>query len=146
MLIEDSFEPCDHPGCKSHVSHPCEGCGRQWGTILEKPEIVVLCGSSRFVREMAILAWTLERDEHVIVMGLHLLPHDYTTAADHLAEVQGVAEQMDELHLRKIDIADRVFVVNLGGYVGDSTRREIDYAKQHGKRVTFLETNERRKQ
>ncbi len=93
---------------------------------------------------MAILAWTFERDEHVIVMGLHLLPHDYTTADDHLAEEEGVAEQMDELHLRKIDLADRVFVVNPGGYIGESTRREIEYAKQHGKRIMFLEAIERR--
>ncbi len=93
---------------------------------------------------MAVIAWNFECAFHVITLGLHLLPSDYTTAADHLAEVQGVAEQMDELHLRKIDLADRVFVVNPGGYIGDSTRREIEYAKSHGKPVSFLEADERR--
>ncbi|WP_442928175.1 hypothetical protein [Microbacterium sp. CCNWLW41] len=44
---------------------------------------------------------------------------------------------LDALHLRKIDLADRVLVVNPGGYVGDSTRREIAYARAQGKAVSF---------
>ncbi len=46
---------------------------------------------------------------------------------------------LDALHLRKIDLADRVLIVNPGGYVGKSTRREIDYAKAAGKPVTFTD-------
>lgn len=46
---------------------------------------------------------------------------------------------LDALHLRKIDLADRVLVVNPGGYVGESTRREIDYARAAGKPVSFTE-------
>lgn len=57
-----------------------------------------------------------------------------------LAEAQGVAQQMDELHLRKIDLADRVIVMNVGGYIGDSTRREIAYATARGKPVSYLES------
>jgi hypothetical protein len=105
-----------------------------------KPEIVVLCGSSRFVAEMAVIAWTFERDEGKITMGLHLLPSNYPEVPpDHLAEAEGAAEKMDELHLRKIDLADVVFIVNIGGYIGESTRREIDYAKRHGKPIRYLE-------
>jgi len=44
---------------------------------------------------------------------------------------------LDALHLRKIDLADRVLVVNPGGYVGESTRQEIDYARAAGKPVSF---------
>ena len=44
---------------------------------------------------------------------------------------------LDALHLRKIDLADRVLVVNPGGYVGESTRREIAYAKAAGKPISF---------
>jgi phosphoribosylformylglycinamidine (FGAM) synthase-like amidotransferase family enzyme len=50
-----------------------------------------------------------------------------------------VAEKMDALHLKKIDLADRVMVVNPGGYYGDSTRREIAYARAHGKPVHFTD-------
>lgn len=108
---------------------------------LVRPRIVCLCGSSRFVDVMAVISWTFERDEGVICLGLHLLPSWYgeKPIPDHLAEVEGVAAKMDELHLRKIDLADEVFVVNVGGYIGESTTREIAYAREHGKPVKYLE-------
>lgn len=102
------------------------------------PRITVLCGSSRFIAETAVLAWELEKDGD-IVLAMHLLPAWYTSAADHQAEVEGIAAKMDELHLRKIDLADRVLVVNPGGYYGESTRREIAYARAHGKPVVFTD-------
>ncbi|KNX39286.1 hypothetical protein VV01_07480 [Luteipulveratus halotolerans] len=46
---------------------------------------------------------------------------------------------LDALHLSKIDLADRVLVVNPGGYVGESTRREIAHARAHGKPVSFTD-------
>ena len=93
-----------------------------------KPKIIVLCGSSRFCDIMAVCAWFLERDEGAIALDLHLLPSWYCKVADHLAESEGVAEAMDELHLRKIDMADEVFVVNRDSYIGKSTEREVRYA------------------
>jgi len=103
--------------------------------IQEKPKIVVLCGSSRYVGEMAVCAWIIERDEGSVAMGLHLLPWWYSVGdiPDHLAEHEGVADAMDELHLRKIDLADEVFIVNKNDYIGDSTLREIEYAQSLGK-------------
>ena len=50
-----------------------------------------------------------------------------------------VKQQLDELHKRKIDLCDEVLVLNVGGYVGDSTRSEIRYALEHGKPLRFLE-------
>lgn len=98
----------------------------------EKPKIIVLCGSSKFVDIMAVCSWLLERDEQAIVMSLHLLPFWYPEVEkipDHLAEHEGVANQMDELHLRKIDLADEIFIVNFDDYIGDSTTKEIEYAR-----------------
>lgn len=92
------------------------------------PNIICLCGSSRFVAVMAVLAWQLEKRGN-IVLSLHLLPSWYTTKADHQAEHEGVAEFMDDLHLRKIDLADEVIVVDVDGYIGESTVREIQYAR-----------------
>lgn len=46
---------------------------------------------------------------------------------------------LDELHLRKIDLADGILVLNVGGYVGESTTNEIRYAMKHGKSVRWLE-------
>lgn len=99
---------------------------------MNKPKVIVLCGSSKFVDIMAVCAWLLERDEQAITMGLHLLPQWYCKdlVPDHLAEHEGVAHEMDELHLRKIDLADEVFIVNFQDYIGDSTRREVEYAQQ----------------
>ena len=48
-------------------------------------------------------------------------------------------EMLDDMHKRKIDMADEIFVINAGGYVGSSTRSEIEYAKAHGKTVRYLE-------
>ncbi len=99
---------------------------------MDKPKVIVLCGSSKFCDIMAVCAWLLERDEKAISMGLHLLPGWYSRdeIPDHLAEHEGVADAMDELHKRKIDLADEIFVVNFNGYIGHSTRSEIEYATQ----------------
>lgn len=100
------------------------------------PEIVCLSGSTRFLDEMAVAAWEMEKAGH-IVLSCHLLPKWYTDVADHLAEAEGVAPALDELHLRKIDLAARLHVINVGGYIGESTRREIAYAEAHGKPITY---------
>ena len=103
------------------------------------PKIVVLCGSSKFVDIMAVAEWFIERDELAITMGLNLLPQWYPDVpADHLAEHEGCAEVMDELHLRKIDLADEIFVVDWDGYIGKSTANEIEYAKKTGKRIRYF--------
>ena len=49
---------------------------------------------------------------------------------------------LDDMHKRKIDMADGIYVINVGGYIGASTRSEIDYALAHGKKVEYLEPPE----
>ncbi len=105
------------------------------------PKKVVLCGSSRFCDVMAVCAWLLERDEGAIAMGLHLLPVWYDAPPDHLAEAEGVAAHMDALHLRKIDLADEVFVVNVNGYIGSSCANEVAYAQHFGKPIRYYTTD-----
>ncbi len=48
-------------------------------------------------------------------------------------------ELLDDMHKRKIDMADEIFAINVGGYVCDSTKSEIAYAAATGKRITYLE-------
>lgn len=107
---------------------------------IKKPKIVVLCGSSKFVAIMAVCAWLIEKEEHAITMGLHLLPYWYckNDIPDHLAEYEGVADEMDELHLRKIDLADEIFVVNFNDYIGESTKNEIKYTKKLNKNIRWF--------
>lgn len=104
---------------------------------MSKPNVICLCGSSRFIDIMAVLSWQLEKQGN-IVLSLHLVPRWYTTVDDHLAEAEGVADFMDELHLRKIDMADEVVVVDVEKYIGESTSREIEYAKAHQKPLRYL--------
>jgi hypothetical protein len=98
---------------------------------MEKPKVITLCGSSRYCDIMAVCAWLLEKHEKAITMDLHLLPPWYCqdNIPDHLAEHEGVADQMDELHLRKIDLSDEIFVVNFNDYIGESTTKEVKYAE-----------------
>lgn len=111
-----------------------------------KPNIICLCGSSRFIALFATLAWELEKKGN-IVLGLHYLPASYADinhpgkdVSSHMAEHEGVADIMDELHLRKIDLSDEVLVLNVGGYIGESTAREIKYAISKKKPVRYLES------
>ena len=48
---------------------------------------------------------------------------------------------LDDMHKRKIDIADEIFVINVGGYIGESTKSEIEYAKKHCKNINYLVSN-----
>jgi hypothetical protein len=102
-----------------------------------RPTITVLCGSTRFKDEInaANARLTLAGDL-VISLGLFghtdMPEHDWTTGGSDMKRL------LDELHLRKIDLADRVYVVDVGGYIGESTRSEIEYAQQHGKPVSYL--------
>ena len=106
---------------------------------MDKPKVITLCGSSRFVDVMAVTGWFLERDEKAVTMGLHLLPIWYTRGKipDHLAEHEGVAEEMDELHLRKINLSDEVYVINRNDYIGKSTAKEIEHATSKNIPIRF---------
>lgn len=104
----------------------------------DRPRIICLCGSTRFIEQFAIKTWELEL-LGFIVLGCTLLPAWYCGVRDHFAEKMGVKGQRDEHHLRKIDLADEVLVLNVGGYIGESTRNEIAYAEQHGKPVSYVE-------
>lgn len=103
-----------------------------------RPRVICLCGSTRFIEMFAIKTWELEREGN-IVLGCTLLPMWYCNTPDHFGEATGTKEQCDALHLQKINLADEVFVLNVEGYIGESTRREIEYATAQGKPVAYLE-------
>jgi len=99
----------------------------------ERPMIVCLCGSTRFV-EMFRYVNQRETLAGKIVLAPGCFQGDVV-----LEVLPGVKRRLDELHLHKIALADEILVVNVGGYIGESTRREIAYARQHGKRVRWFE-------
>lgn len=99
-----------------------------------KYKVITLCGSTRF-REAYIEAQKNLTLQGNIVISVGLFGH----AGDEEVWKPGVKEMLDDMHLRKIDMADEIFVVNVGGYIGTSTRREIAYAESQGKKVNYLE-------
>ena len=49
-------------------------------------------------------------------------------------------KMLDEMHKQKIDMSDEIYVINFGGYIGESTKNEIEYAKTKGKKVSYMES------
>ncbi|MDQ0955863.1 hypothetical protein QFZ24_009872 [Streptomyces phaeochromogenes] len=108
---------------------------------VSRPPIVVLCGSTKFWEQFTEAAvYETVAGRIVLAPGCNLKePHPLWSdpaRADRLKRV------LDDLHLRKIDLADEVLVVNPGGYIGASTRREIDYARSIGKPVRYTHPEE----
>lgn len=93
--------------------------------------IITLCGSTRFRAEIARVNRMLTLAGHVV-----LAPGVFQHDGDVLSPRQKV--QLDQLHLYKIDLSDAVYVVNVGGYAGESTLNEIRYAVDAGKQVEYL--------
>jgi hypothetical protein len=109
----------------------------------DRPQIVCLCGSTRFYDEFQQANYDLTMTG-LIVLSVGFSPH---AKAEH-GHGEGVRHDsdekiaLDELHKRKIDLADYVYVLNKGGYIGSSTRSEIEYALAHDKPVRYLEAHE----
>ncbi len=96
------------------------------------PKIVCLCGSTRFKDEF------MEQNKRLTLNGYIVLSVGFFGHIDGMP-IEEEKQRVDELHLRKIDLADEVLILNVDGYIGESTRRELDYARTQGKPVRFLE-------
>jgi len=104
-----------------------------------RPCITVLCGSTRFVDEFNRQRKKLT-EQGEIVLAIEVVT---TQVRDHDPQHVNprLKARLDELHRRKIDLADRVLVLNVGGYIGQSTRSEIEYAHRLGKPISYLCTS-----
>jgi len=98
-----------------------------------KPKVVCLCGSTKFKKEFED-ANMIESLNGNIVLSVGCFNH-----SDNLNLGEKQKQELDNLHKRKIDLADEIFVLNVNGYIGDSTRDEIKYAKEYGKEIRYLE-------
>ena len=97
-------------------------------------KVITLCGSTRFKEQFLEAQKRLTLDGNVVI-SVGLFGH----SGDDEAWSEGAKEMLDCQHLAKIDLADEIFVINVGGYIGDSTRREIAYAEFKGKSISYLE-------
>ena len=109
--------------------------------MVGKYKVVTLCGSTRFKEEFmkAQKELTLQGN---IVISVGLFGHSGDQEVwENMDEgtLTKTKEMLDDMHKRKIDMADEIFVVNVNGYIGESTKSEIKYAQETGKAVNYLE-------
>lgn len=102
--------------------------------MVGKYHVITLCGSTRF-KEQFLEAQKRLTLEGNIVISVGLFGH----SGDEEVWTPGTKEMLDNMHKRKIDMADAIYVINPSGYIGESTRSEIEYAKANGKKVLYLE-------
>lgn len=102
--------------------------------MIEKYRVITLCGSTRFKDEFMKTQKRLTLEGNIVI-SVGLFGH----SGDDEVWTEGTKKMLDDMHLRKIDMADEIYVINVGGYIGSSTRSEIEYAIAFGKAVNYLE-------
>ncbi len=102
--------------------------------MIGKYKIITLCGSTKFKEEFIEQQKRLTLEGNIVI-SVGLFGH----SGDDEVWWAKTKEMLDDMHKRKIDLADEIFVINKNGYIGSSTRSEIDYAVQTNKIVRYLE-------
>ncbi len=95
-------------------------------------KVVTLCGSLKYQNEMIKIARNLE-----VTFGYCVLQCVYDFAGKN--DTQRERDKIIRAHFKKIDLCDFIYVVNIDGFIGESTKREIEYAKKHGKEIFYHE-------
>ena len=109
--------------------------------MVGKYKVVTLCGSTRFKEQFLQVQNELTLQGNIVIsVGLfgHSGDQEVWENMDE-GTLTKAKEMLGDMHKRKIDMADEIFVINVNGYVGESTKSEIEYATIHGKKVRYLE-------
>lgn len=109
--------------------------------MVENYKVITLCGSTRF-KDAFLEAQKRLTLEGNIVISVGLFGHSGDSEVwENMDEgtLTKTKEMLDDMHKRKIDMADEIYVINVGGYIGSSTKSEIEYAIATGKEVKYLE-------
>lgn len=99
--------------------------------MIGKYKVVTLCGSTKFKKEFIDTLRRLTLEGYVV-----LLPGVYAHSGDNLTSEDKL--MLDDMHKRKIDMSDEIYVINKNDYIGDSTNSEIEYAKAQGKPINYM--------
>ena len=102
--------------------------------MVGKYKVITLCGSTKFKDEFMREQKRLSLEGNIVI-SVGMFGH----SGDDEVWTDGVKEMLDDMHKRKIDMADEIFVINKNGYIGSSTKSEIEYAKQTNKKVNYME-------
>ena len=107
----------------------------------DKPKIVCLCGSTKFYEQFKEANCRETMDGKIVLsVGCFIHQPDAQLGGGTVDYTTDQKRALDELHKRKIDLADEILIINVGDYIGESTRSEIEYAMKQGKPVRYLES------
>jgi len=104
---------------------------------MKKYNIITLCGSTKFKDKFLEAQKDLTLKGNIVI-SVGLFGH----SGDNEVWEPGVKEMLDDMHLRKIDMADEIYIITVNNYIGESTKREIEYAKKQNKIINFLNHTE----
>ncbi|MGM0883002.1 MAG: hypothetical protein ACQEXQ_18450 [Bacillota bacterium] len=99
-------------------------------------KVVTLCGSTKFKKQFE------QVNGNLTLQGNIVLSLAFFEQSEDFEITQEQAEILGKIHFRKIDISDEIFVIDVDGYIGSSTRREIEYATETGKMVRYYSTSD----
>lgn len=100
--------------------------------VKAKYNVITLCGSIRFKNEFMKVQEELTLDGNIV-----FIPNFFNNLKGEINKE--TKKMLDEMHRQKIDMSNEVYVINCGGYIGESTKSEIEYAKANGKMISYLE-------
>lgn len=109
--------------------------------MIKNYKVITLCGSTRFKDEFMKVQKDLTLKGNIVI-SVGLFSHsgdDEVWKNMDEGTLTKTKEMLEDMHKRKIDMADEIFVINVDGYIGDSTKSEIEYAIKTGKKVNYLE-------
>mgnify|MGYP000980187698 FL=1 len=104
--------------------------------MVGKYKVITLCGSTKFKDQF------IQKNKDLTLKGNIVLTVGAFGHGDNNGNTvisEDMKEMLDDIHKRKIDMSDEIFVINVGGYIGSSTSSEIEYAIKTGKKVNYLE-------
>ena len=100
--------------------------------VKDKYNVITLCGSIRFKNEFMKVQEELTLDGNIV-----FTPNFFNNLKGEINKE--TKKMLDEMHRQKIDMSNEIYVINCGGYIGESTNSEIEYAKANGKKISYLE-------
>lgn len=95
-------------------------------------KVITMCGSLKFQEQLMFESERLELEGNCVLSIIYPIKAKELYTADEIA-------LFGRNHFKRIDISDTIFVMNIGGYIGDATRKEIEYAKSEGKEILYYE-------
>lgn len=139
--MKETIVNCAHGNICSDCSDKlqiCEKCGTKMYETIEnnnKYKVVTLCGSTKFKDDFIKIQEELTLEGNIVI-SVGLFGHADNKYDSILTDE--VKEMLDDMHKRKIDMADEIFVINKNGYIGNSTRSEIEYAAKTNKKINYM--------